>query len=71
MLTAAFKAKVAREAIQGQLTIAELATAHELRPTRIAAWKRRSGRQASKVFDDRGFEVQANHEAEVTILLPR
>ena len=43
--TAEFKAKVALEAIQGQRTIAELATKHELHPTQIAAWKREAFRE--------------------------
>ena len=38
--TAEFKAKVALEAIQGQRTIAELATRHELHPNLITQWKR-------------------------------
>jgi transposase len=66
--TAEFKAKVALEAIQGQRTIAELATKHELHPTQIAAWKREAVAKLAKVFDDKGFEVQANREAEVTKL---
>jgi transposase len=66
--TAEFKAKVALEAIQGQRTIAELATKHELHPTQIAAWKREAVEKLAKVFDDKGFEVQASREAEVTKL---
>ena len=66
--TAEFKAKVALEAIQGQRTIAELATRHELHPTQIAAWKREAVAKLAKVFDDKGFEVQANRDAEVTKL---
>jgi transposase len=66
--TAEFKAKVALEAMQGQRTLAELATRHELHPTQIAAWKREAVEKLAKVFDDRGFEVQANREAEVTKL---
>ena len=66
--TAEFKAKVALEAIQGQRTVAELATKHELHPTQIAAWKREAVEKLAKVFDDKSFEVQANREAEVTKL---
>ena len=66
--TAEFKAKVALEAIQGQRTVAELATKHELHPTQIAAWKREAVEKLAKVFDDKGFEVQANRDAEVTKL---
>ena len=65
---AEFKAKVALEAIQGQRTIAELATRHELHPNLIAQWKRQAIEKLAKVFDDKGFEVQANRDAEVTKL---
>jgi transposase len=66
--TAEFKAKVALEAIQGHRTIAELATRHELHPTQIAAWKREAIEELAKVFDDKGSDVQANRDAEVTKL---
>ncbi|MDH2357921.1 transposase [Bradyrhizobium sp. SSUT112] len=66
--TAEFKAKVALEAIQGHRTVAELATKHELHPTQIAAWKREAIEKLAKVFDDKGAEVQANRDVEVTKL---
>jgi transposase len=66
--TAEFKAKVALEAIKGHQTVAELATKHELHPTQIAAWKREAIEKLARVFDDKGTEVQANREAEVTKL---
>ena len=66
--TAEFKAKVSLEAIQGHRTFAEPATKHELHPTQIAAWKREAIEKLAKVFDDKGAEVQANRDAEVTKL---
>jgi transposase len=66
--TAEFKAKVALEAIRGHQTVAELATRHELHPTQIAAWKREAIEKVAKVFDDKGAEVQASRDAEVTKL---
>ena len=66
--TAEFKAKVALEAIQGHRTVAELATRHELHPTQITAWKREAIEKLAKVFDDKGSEVQASRDAEVTKL---
>jgi len=66
--TAEFKAKVALEAIKGHQTVAELATKHELHPTQITAWKREAIEKLAKVFDDKGTEVQANRDAEVTKL---
>src|SRR6187397_1445410 len=69
--TAEFKAKVALEAIQGHRTVAELASKHELHPTQIAAWKREAIGKLAKVFDDKGAEIQANRDAEVTKLHAR
>ena len=66
--TAEFKAKVALEAIRGHQTVAELASKHELHPTQITAWKREAIEKLAKVFDDKGTEVQANRDAEVTKL---
>ena len=63
--TAEFKAKVALEAIQGQRTIAELAARHELHPNLITQWKRQAIEKLAKVFDDKGFEVQANRDEKV------
>jgi len=40
--SAAFKAKVALEATRGDLTLAELATKHDVHHTMIAAWKRQA-----------------------------
>jgi transposase len=58
------------EAIKGHQTVAELATRHQLllHPTQIAAWKREVIEKLAKVFDDKGAEVQANRDAEVTKL---
>ena len=66
--TAEFKAKVALEAIKGHQTVAELATKHELHPTQITAWKREAIEKLAKVFDDKGTEIQANRDAEMTKL---
>ena len=66
--TAEFKARGALEAIKGHQTVAELATKHELHPTQITAWKREAIEKLAKVFDDKGTEVQANRDAEVTKL---
>ena len=66
--TAEFKARVALEAIQGHRTISELATKHELHPNQITQWKRQAMENLANVFDDKGTEVQANRDAEVTKL---
>ena len=37
--SAAFKARVALEAIRGEKTVAQIATHHEVHATQVAAWK--------------------------------
>ena len=49
-----FKAKVALEALQGELTIAELATWFGVHPTMIHQWKRALLEGASGVFERGG-----------------
>ena len=61
--SAEFKAKVALEAIQGHLTVAELATKYEVHPTQIAAWKREAVEKLATVFDEKGTEREKSREA--------
>jgi transposase-like protein len=48
---AAFKAKVALEAIKGDQTLVELAERFEVHPNQIAEWKKLLMERASDVFD--------------------
>jgi transposase len=57
--SAAFKAKVALEAIRGERTVNELAGLYEVHPSQIAAWKRRALEGMAQLFaDGRGRDHQ-------------
>jgi transposase len=46
-----FKAKVALDALRGELTIAELSTKHGVHPGLIGKWKTQAIQRMSDVFD--------------------
>jgi transposase len=46
----AFKARVAREALKGEKTVAELATLHDVHPTQIVSWKNELLGRAGEIF---------------------
>ena len=50
--TAAFKAKVAIEAIKGQRTINEIASAFEVHPNQVTQWKKQAVSQLSEIFSN-------------------
>ena len=66
--SADFKAKVALEAIRGELTLAELAAKHGIHQTMIATWKRQAVEGMSATFGGGGAAAQGVSEAEVTKL---
>jgi len=63
--SADFKAKVALEAIRGDLTLAELATKHGIHHTMIAAWKRQAVEGMAGTFCGASDAARAASEAEV------
>jgi len=50
--TAAYKAKVALEAIKGQRTINEIASAFEVHPNQVIQWKKQAVSQLSEIFSN-------------------
>lgn len=48
---AAFKAKVALEALKGQKTMSELARIYEVHPNQIGLWKKQVQSELPKVFN--------------------
>lgn len=63
--SADFKAKVALEAIRGDLTLAELAAKHGIHHTMIAAWKRQAVAGMAGTFSGAGEAARAASDAEV------
>jgi transposase len=63
--SAAFKAKVALEALQGEQTIAELASKHGLHPNLITNWKRQVVEGLPGLFEGKPAEADKGREAEV------
>ena len=63
--SADFKAKVALEAIRGDLTLAELAARHGIHHTMMAAWKRQAVEGMAGTFAGVGDAAKAASDAEV------
>ena len=55
--TAAFKVKVAMEALKGQSTIAELAKNYELHPSQIMDWKKTLSERSEELFETKGKKI--------------
>ena len=63
--TGDFKAKVALEAIRGELTLAELSAKHGIHQTMIAAWKKQAIEGMAATFSGKAEAAQAMSEAEL------
>ena len=66
--SADFKAKVALEAIKGDLTLAELAAKHSIHQTMIATWKRQAIEGMSATFSGKAEAASAASEADLARL---
>ena len=65
--SAEFKAKVALEALRGELTAAQLASKHGIHQTMVGEWKKQAMEGLAAVFSDRSAaqERAKSSEAEV------
>jgi transposase len=69
--SAEFKAKVAMEAIRGDLTLAELAAKHGVHHTMIGAWKRQAMDGMASLFDGGDQAAKASSEPRSRNCTPR
>ena len=63
--SAAFKAKVALEALRGDQTLAGLAGRYKVPPNPITKWKRQAGEGLVGIFSGKPASQDVAHEAEV------
>ena len=62
---AAFKAKVALEALGGDQTLAELSARHKVHPNLITKWKRQAAEGMVDVFSGKPGRRDGSHEAAI------
>jgi transposase len=62
---AEFKAKVAREALKEEMTIAEIAARFNIHPNQVSEWKKQALEGLTNVFAGKVERSDAAHEAEV------
>jgi transposase len=65
--SAEFKAKVALEALRGELTTAQLAAKHGIHHTMIGEWKRQALEGLTGVFADRSAAQEAAKSSEAEL----
>lgn len=63
--SADFKAKVALEALKGELTLAQLATKHGVHQTMISTWRKQAVDGMASVFSGNAEAAEASREADV------
>jgi transposase len=63
--TGDFKAKVALEAIRGELTVAEIASKHGIHPTMVTTWKKQAVDGLAGTFSGTTEAAKAAGEADI------
>jgi transposase len=62
---AAFKARVALEAVQEKASLAQIGKRHGVHPVQVGQWKRQLLEQAAKAFDGEAGRVDERREQEL------
>jgi transposase len=65
--SADFKAKVALEALRGELTTAQLASKHGIHQTMVGEWKKQAMEGLASVFSDRSAAQEATKSSEAEV----
>jgi transposase len=65
--TAEFKAKVALEALRGELTTAQLAAKHGIHQTMVGEWKRQAVEGMAAVFSDKAAAQETARATEAEL----
>ena len=63
--SADFKAKVALEALKGELTLSQLATKHGVHQTMIAGWRKQAIEGLAGVFSGKAEAAEGAREGEI------
>lgn len=63
-----FKAKVALEALAGELTLAEIAAKHDIHPNLVQQWRRNAKESMADLFSGKATIHQKSREAEIKAL---
>jgi len=60
-----FKAKVALEALAGELTLAEIAAKHDIHPNLVQQWRRQAKENLADLFSGKASAHKTSREAEI------
>ena len=62
------KAKIALEAIKGEMTIAQITSKYKVHATQVAAWKKQALSSLPDAFTDKRRQEQVSHETQLSEL---
>ena len=63
--SADFKAKVAREALREETTIADIAARFSIHPNQVSEWKKQALGGLADIFEGKAGRNEAAHEAQI------